>query len=1095
MVLTMLQVQLLGGFRLLADDEPVDGINTARLQSLVAYLALHRDTPQLRQHLAFLYWPDSSEAQARNNLRQLLHALRLAVPAVDAFLSTDTNTIRWRPGAAVHLDVDEFNHALARAEAAEHRNDRNATLVALEQAASVYQADLLPSCYDEWIQPEREQLRRRYLQALDRLIQLLEEQHKYAAAIAFAQRIIHNDALNEDAYRSLMRLLARTGDRSGAVRVYQDCVRVLQSVLGIEPSQATRETYQRLLLDSAHASESDTDSTEMPSLIGRQREWDVLLDAWYQACSAGPGFVLVTGEAGIGKSYLTEELRLWVGRQAATTAKSRSYAAEGSLSLAPVADWLRGDGLRQHLAGLDPVWLAEVARILPELLSEYPDLPKCEPMSEYGQRQRFFQALGRAVFAAPQPILLVIDDLQWCDQETLEWLHFLLRFEPSARLLIVGNARIEEIPPQHPLRTLLLHLRATIGVTEIALQPLDAAETAELAARLIRRDLEVSAAMRLYHETEGNPLFVVETVRAGFEQISESEEGTNSRIHHPQTDATHALPPRVQAVISGRLEQLTSPARELVAISAAIGREFGLDVLARSGGVDEASALRSLDELGQRRIIREQGANRYDFTHDKLREVAYVKIGTTQRQVLHRRIAQALEGIYADDLDTVSGQIAAHYERAGCSAQAIPYYEQAAAVAQRIYANEDAISFLSWAMALLEHLPGGLRRDLQELRLLLALAPIYRIIRGWTAPELESLVDRALALCDTVGDEAQRASALYGQQSLLTVQARLEKVQLVADELQALYQRAHIAPPPLSRMMLAGSRMHLGRLAEANEAFTEIMATPSAPHVHSLQESQGWNFEVHSLAWQSHVLWCLGYPDRAIRVGRDAIQLAHNLAQPFNQALASTYFAMLQQMCADPAAARREAEAALALTIEYNSPYYRAWSAIMMTYAQAREHPDSASLEQLRACIAEFRATGARLRLPYYLCLLAQGYGWVGDFAQGLAIIDEAMAESRANSERWWDAELHRLRGELLLASGVNVHDVEVVLARAIKIARLQQAKSLELRATVSLARLWRDRGGEDDALQSLSEVYSWFSEGFEMPDLQDAQSVLARSK
>src|SRR6266852_8822606 len=193
-------------------------------------------------------------------------------------------------------------------------------------------------------------------------------------------------------------------------------------------------------------------------------------------------------------------------------------AAEGQLSLAPVTEWLRSEGLRAPLRELDDVWLTEVVRLLPELVAEQPALPRYESVTEYGQRQRFFEALARAILVAPQPLLLLIDDLQWCDQETLEWLHFLLRFDPMARLFVVGCAREEELPPHHPLRNFLLHLRNTAAVTEIALQPLDAAETAKLAAQVAKRELDLDSIMHLYHETGGYPLFVVEIVRAGLEQ-------------------------------------------------------------------------------------------------------------------------------------------------------------------------------------------------------------------------------------------------------------------------------------------------------------------------------------------------------------------------------------------------------------------------------------------------------------------------------------------------------------------------------------------------------------------------------------------------
>jgi DNA-binding SARP family transcriptional activator len=1082
-----LRVRLLGAFSVSLDGEPVDGLESARLQSLFAYLVLHRDTPHLRQQLAFLFWPDSSEAQARNNLRQTLHTLRQASPALDGVLLADNRTLRWSHNASIHLDVAEFASELALAETASRQNDPSVMLVALERAIALYTGDLLPSCYDTWITAERETFRQRYLGALRQVIHSFDAQRRYDQATGYARRLLAHDPLDEAAYRDLMRLLTAVGDRAGAARVYHKCVAALERELGIAPSQETQEAYTALMAEDAQLGRQSPVVNNTSSLIGRDREWEWMQDSWRRARASQPSFILVTGEAGIGKSRLTEDFLLAAQQQEITTAKTRCYAAEGTLSLAPIADWLRGTGLRPSLDELDAIWLAEVARILPELLSDYPNLPPVEPMSGYGQRQRFFQALARAILNAPQPLLLLIDDLQWCDRETLEFLHFLLRSDPSVRLLIVGTARIEELPDQHALHPLLLDLRATIGVTEIALPPLDAAETATLASRLIDSDIEVDTAMRIYQETEGNPLFIVERMRAGLEHFAEREQGAESK----SAARSAGLPPKAQAVIASRLAQLSAPARDLAALAATIGRAFALDLLMRASGGDEETLTEALDELWQRRIIREQDTASYDFTHDKLREVAYDQISAPQRRLLHRKIAQALENLRADDLDVVSAQIAAHYDRAGEAERAIPYYERAAAVAQRVYANEDAIELLLRALALLDQLPGGMKRDKQELTIQLKLGAIYRVTRGWTAPELERLVDRTLVLCDTVGDDTQRMNALYGQESLLVVQARLERVQSVADELQALYQRAQGAAPPLSRMMLAGAHMQLGHLREAEEAFARVIEDRSSVEGQLFQEVQGWNFEVHTRAWQAHALWLLGYPDRAVSRGREAIQLASDLAQPFNQALATTYFAMLQQFCAEPAVAKAQAEAALALTIEYKAPYYRLWSDLLVSFAVAREQPTSATISQLRASISGFQASGARLRLPYYLWLLAQVYAQAGETDDALAAIDEALAESRATNERWWDAELHRLRGELLLARGSDSEEVDLALLRAKEIAESQEAKSLELRAAMSLARHWRNHGRSEDAQQILSGVYAWFTEGFETSDLQSAQELL----
>jgi DNA-binding SARP family transcriptional activator len=1095
MTVPTLHIRLLGDFNLIYNNRQVTNFNTARLRSLLAYLVLHRDIPQQRQHLAFLFWPDATEAQARNNLRQLLHQLRQVLPAVEQFLSADTHMLHWHPVTPFLLDVAEFEKTLTLADAATQQNDQHLLQAALEQADCLYRGELLPGCYDEWILPERDRLRQRHLQVLEQLLHLFEVQGDPVTAIRYAQRLIGLDPLSEDFARCLMRLFALNNDRASALRVYHTCVTTLQRELGVDPDPATRETYERLMQHEMPVNPSRAQQTQLsapPTLIGRKREWQTLQDAWHTASTGKPHFVLMTGEAGIGKSRLAEEFLLWASQQGAITAKTRSYAAEGRLSLAPVTDWLRSDGLRAPLRQLDAVWLTEVARILPELFAELPDLPHYESVTEYGQRQRFFEALARAILVTSQPLLVLIDDVQWCDQETLEWLHFLLRFDPTAHLLVIGCARAEELPPHHPLRTLLLHLRTTAGVTEIVLQPLDAAETAKLAAQVAKHELDMDSIMRLFQETEGYPLFVVEMVLADLGRGSASP---------PEADRPHSLlgearmlPPRVHAVLVGRLQQLSSSARTFVECAATIGREFTLDLLITAGNADADSAVRALDELWHKRIVREHGANSYDFTHDKLREVAYGEISAPQRRMLHRHVAHALEAMYVEeDLDSVSGQIASHYECAAMIEQALPFYHRAAVVAQRVYANEDAINLLSRGLDLLGLLPAGSKRDKQELNLQLALAPIYRVTKGWATLELERVLDLALALCDTVGDDTLRAQTLYGLQSLYVVQARLERAHIVSDELYSLYYRSlGTAPPPFASMMLAGANLHLGRITEANTQFSGTIAAYDPDQLLHLQESQGVNYAALALVWQSHALWCLGYPQQALSRSLEAVKLVQDLDQPFNQALVSAYLAMLQQLRAEEAVARKYAEEALALTSLFQAPYYRSWAAILVSYTLALEQPDEDRIERLRGSIFAFKASSARLRLPYYLSLLAQVYAKAGRTEEGLASIDEALMEAHTHNERWWDAELHRLRGELLFMHGADASDVEAAILRAIEIARSQQARSLELRATMSLARLYITQNRSGDARQPLSDLYAWFTEGFETPDLQAAQLLLA---
>jgi len=694
----MLSVSLLGDFCIEHDETPVRDVDTSRLQSLLAYLLLHRDAPQSRAHLAFLFWPDTAEAQARTNLRNLLHQLRHALPDADSYLVADTQTLQWRSNSPFALDVADFHAALALAQQVPQTNDSAALREALERAIALYKGELLPSCYDDWIIPEREALRQEYLIALERLAHLLEDRRDYEAAIAIAQRLLGHDPLHEVAYRRLIRLHALNGDRAGALQVYHTCATVLRRELDVEPSAATCQAYEQLLGAEQLPSPALPSTTAFSPTVGREIEWAHMLRAWRAVAAGGePHAVMLRGEAGIGKTRLVEDLLQWTVRQGIPGSYARCYAAEGQLAYAPIAAWLRA----RPLPPLEDVWLAEVARLLPELLAHWPDLPRPVALTEAWQRQRLFEALSRAVLGADRPLLLTIDDLQWCDRDTLEWLHFLLRPGRQARLLLVGAYRPEEVGEGHPLLSLLQALRLEGQLTDIELRPLDEPATQTLAARIAGMEIGPAAARLLYRETEGNPLFVVETVRAGL-PLQEPDAVALLKLPYEPLPGGAALPPQVRSVLEARLTQLSPPARELAELAATIGREFSFKLLATAGGGDEDTLVRRLDELWQRRIVREHGADAYDFCHDKLREVAYDGMSAARRRLLHRHAAQALESLYAADLDPVSRQLAAHYERAGLAEQAAPYYLRAAQVARRVYANEEAVTLLQRGLALLE---------------------------------------------------------------------------------------------------------------------------------------------------------------------------------------------------------------------------------------------------------------------------------------------------------------------------------------------------------------------------------------------------------
>ncbi len=716
--MTLLKVKLLGEFSLIwcetEGEKPLTTITSPRLQSLLAYLVLHRDAPQVRQHLAFCLWPDLREERARPNLRKLYYQLHQALPQADLFLRADAQTIQWRADGPFSLDLATFERAASNPD----------SVAAWQQAIDVYSGDLLPSCYDDWVMPERERLRQMLLETMERLLQWAEAKRDYQAAIGYAQRLLQRDPLREDIHRRLISLHALNDDRAMALRAYHTCASILQRELGVEPGLATRQVYERLL-DVELAAPALTASFP---LVGRNQEWAQLLAIWRKASAGHPQLALLTGEGGIGKTRLAEELLAWASRQNINTAIARCYPAEGALAYAPVTAWLRA----RPLPKLERVWLTEVARLLPELFSQWPDLPAPGPLTEAWQRQRLHESLARAVLGG-RLLLLVLEDLQWCDQDTLEWLHYLLRFDSSARVLILGTLRQEEIAQDHPVATLLAALRRNWQLTEIVVGPLDAEATAQLATKVCKRELTAERATWLYNETEGNPLFIVEAMRAG-----SADADTTSMLLTMQT------------VLGARLAQLSPPAHELIELAAAVGREFTFDVLRQASGADEESLVRGLDELWQRRIVREIGVNAYDFTHGKLREVAFAGLSAARKRLLHRRVAEALEATYADDLESVSASVAAHYEQAHMPGQAVLHYRRAAEAARRVYANDSAIALFSRALDLTE------ANDLaQRYELLRAREQVYDV-RGMRELQLGDIADLQ-ALAQALKDEQRQA--------------------------------------------------------------------------------------------------------------------------------------------------------------------------------------------------------------------------------------------------------------------------------------------------------------------------------------------------
>lgn len=675
-----LQITLLGEFFMRHNDQTLS-LNTPSHQLLLAYLVIHAQRVHSRRQLAFQFWPDSTEAQARTNLRKALHTLRHTLPDPDHFLTAGRQTVQWQSDATCVVDVWQFESAVSQAELADDPFEKESCL---EQANQAYQGDFMPGHYDDWALSTREQLRQQYLDCLEKLLLLNEEKRHYPAAISLARKLLREDPLNESAYRRLMRLQALDNNVAGAIRTYHTCSTRLQRDLGVNPSLVTQEVYEGLL--QGQAAPIPLAPERLP-LVAREEGWRSLQDMWTRCQHNKPAVVLLGGEAGIGKTRLAEEMLDWVERQGVIVLTAVCYPSEQQLAYAPVAKWLRGESLQPLFRQLDKRTLVECSRLLPELNNQYSNLPAPSPLTESWQRQHFFSALVQTLLKLRQPFLLFLDDLQWCDQDTLDWLLFLLHHDPWSRFLLMVTIRTEEVTPDHPLTTWQPQLDRDGRLTRIGLKRLDAKNSAQLAAHVLKKGLDAQQTKRLHAETEGNPLFVVEMARAGL-----SDAALDSRLAQ--------LPANVQAVIESRLASLSAAAQELAQLAAVIGRSFTFSLLNQACIHSEDMVIHSLDELWQRRIVRERGVDAYDFTHEKIRHVAYTSLSPIRRRQIHQQVWQALETLHTDNLDQVSAQIASHCEAAGRYPAAIKYYQRAAKVAQAVYANRDTENYLQRTISL-----------------------------------------------------------------------------------------------------------------------------------------------------------------------------------------------------------------------------------------------------------------------------------------------------------------------------------------------------------------------------------------------------------
>jgi predicted ATPase len=447
--------------------------------------------------------------------------------------------------------------------------------------------------------------------------------------------------------------------------------------------------------------------------------------------------------------------------------------------------------------------------------------------------------------------------------------------------------------------------------------------------------------------------------------------------------------------------------------------------------------------------------------------------------------------LYPSALDRACGQIAAHYERGGLPAQALPFYQRAAEAAERLFAMREAIQNWESALKLLQALPDRSRHATDELALLTTLGSAMTTVKGWSAPEIKEIYSAALPLCEEVGDSTQRYRILWGLQSYYQVQADFAQCSRFAEEMLKLARQEQ------DSTLLAYAYFHLGtvktqqgQFAQGAELFAKIITYFDLPNPSPVIVHLRPDYSVFTRLFATIPLWHMGYAEQALALGQEAYARATSMARPYDLVVALIYVATLHLFCRQTEQVQMAAQVALLHSEEHSFAYYAAYATILLGWVAVEQGEVDKGIEQMRRGLLAFDNTGAQIRRPYYVGLLALALGKAGQTEEGLELLTQAISVSSARGEGWPEAELHRCRGELLLAQG-NEQEAEQAFEQAFAVARTQQAKSMELRVMLSLCRLWQQQGNIAQAHHLLAEVYGWFSEGFDLPDMIEARALL----
>jgi DNA-binding SARP family transcriptional activator/type II secretory pathway predicted ATPase ExeA len=1142
------ELDLLGGFRLIASGSELR-LPTRKAEALLAYLALPPGKAHARESLSALLWGERGEAQARHSLSQTLFSIRQATSEAGAppLIVIDSRGVTVDPGR-VGVDADRLERLVAEStpealekaaglykgdllagiglrEAAfeewltgERSRLRELALGAfgrlLEQHAAAGRTDAAVQVALRLValDPLQEEVHRQ-------LMRLYVAQGRPASALKQYERCVRTlrqelgvepEAATVELHAEIKRTRAAATGRA-TFDLPADRSLPLRPAADAPPSAAGEPDAG--LVAALRASEDPSAALAKARTairaVGREAELGYLRQRLDEALAGTRRIVFVTGEAGLGKTTLVEafldEIESSAGALRIGQGQCLEHRGPGEAYM-PVLEALGrlcraargGRELIALLADQAPSWLAQMPGVL-----DAGALEDLERRTRGVTRERMLREMVEAIetMTAERPLVLVLEDLHWSDPSTVDLLARLVRRREPARLLVIGTYRPTDVPANgQSLHATVQELCMRGHCEALALSFLSQTAVEDyLKARFPGATFPAELAGLVHQRTDGNPLFITVLADSWIaDGLLVRTDGGWSLWAGPE-ELTAGMPESLRQLIGQQLDQLGPEDREVLEAASVAGREFSAAAVAATlDRGEEQTEARCAALARQGRFLQPRGsaewpdgtiASRYSFIHDLYQEVLYDGVPAGRRARLHGRCGARLEAGYSSRARERAGELAVHFLRGRDFERAVRYLQLAAEQSFQRSAQPEALAHLNGALEALRHLPDGDRRVNWELALQTRLGEILTATEGWSSAGAERAFLRARALCrQTAAKPPELSRVLYGLANLYEFRGEFATSGTLIEQRLRLSADADDASFLQAQELLACSLYHRGRFQPALDEAARGLARYGPER--SGDSMIAGEMAVHLQAWAAMALWFLGHPDQALTQALEVAELGRLLGVPSAVAGAWAKGAVVHQLRRDAAMTEAWASAALEISTEQGFRYRAATASVLRGWALAARGDPENGIALLRDGLAACRDTGAEMDRPHYLALLAEACGHGDRIGEGLDAVGEGLEivqKARGGQPFFYEAELHRLKGVLLLREGRSEAEAEASLRCALEVACRQESRSLELRAALDLVRL----GAAAGARERLREVYAGFTEGYETSDLIEAKDLL----